>query len=85
MSGVEQENLTFDAFVQHLAGQFEDLEPGALYADLEFRQLPEWTSMQSLIVIASFDWEYGVAVSADELRAARTIADLYALIRSKTA
>jgi acyl carrier protein len=82
---MDKENVTLAAFVQQLEAQFEGLEPGTLHGDLEFRQLPEWTSMQSLIVIASFDWDYGVTVSADELRTASTIADLYHLVLAKMA
>lgn len=51
--------------------------------DLEFRNLGEWSSMQSLIVIASFDEEYGVTIDAEELRNARTINDLYQLVYRK--
>ena len=80
---MDKDTLSLEAFVQQLEAQFEELAPGSMYAELEFRQLPEWTSMQSLIVIASFDWDYGVTVSAEDLRAAVTVADLYELVRSK--
>jgi acyl carrier protein len=79
------ENLTFDRFVELLEAQFEALPPNSLQSDTAFRELEEWTSMQSLIVIASFDWDHGVTVSADELRAATTIQDLYHLVVSKLA
>lgn len=82
---MDQEIPTLEAFVRQLEAQFEELAPGSMYAELEFRQLPEWTSMQSLIVIASFDWDYGVTISAEDLRAAVTVSDLYHLVCSKMA
>lgn len=70
-------------FIQKFSAQFEGLAADVVTLDTEFRQLPDWSSMQSLIVIASFDWEYGVTVSAEELKAAKTVGDLYAIVNAK--
>lgn len=70
-------------FVAKFEAQFQELNSGEVTLDTEFRQLAEWSSMQSLIVIASFDWEYGVTLSAEELMAARTVGDLYAIVSAK--
>ncbi len=67
-------------FLEKFVGQFEDLPIESVSLQTEFRQLPDWSSMQSLVVIASFDWEYGATVSAEELKAAKTIDDLYQLV-----
>ena len=78
-----QAELQLDTFVEKLEGQFEELEKGTLTLETDFRQLAEWTSMQALIVIASFDWEYGVTISAEELGDAKTVRDLFNLVQSK--
>ena len=39
--------------------------------------------MQSLVVIASFDWNYSVAVTAEDLRTAQTVGDLYRIVNEK--
>ena len=70
-------------FVAKFEAQFQELQPGEVTLATEFRQLAEWSSMQSLIVIASFDWEYGVTLSAEELMAARTVEDLYGIVAAK--
>lgn len=72
-----------DTFIEKLEEQFEELEKGTLKADTEFRQLEEWTSMQALIIIASFDWEYGVTITADELKGATTVIDLFNIVQHK--
>jgi acyl carrier protein len=72
-----------DVFIAKFEAQFQELTPGMVLMDTEFRQLAEWSSMQSLVVIASFDWEYGVTLSAEELLAARTVGDLYAVVQAK--
>ncbi|MFN8393979.1 MAG: acyl carrier protein [Bacteroidia bacterium] len=71
-------------FLEHFAAQFEGLSAADISVDTEFRQLPDQVSW-SLVVIASFDWEYGVTVSAEELKAAKTIGDLFQLVVSKAA
>ncbi|MEM7037142.1 MAG: acyl carrier protein [Bacteroidota bacterium] len=75
--------IGLDGFVKHFESQFEEIEAGTVQPDHEFRQLPGWSSMQSLIVIASFDWEYSVTVSADELRGATTVRDLFEIVQRK--
>jgi acyl carrier protein len=73
----------FRSFVQKLEQQFnepitEGMEPATL-----FRNLKEWTSLQALIVISSFDWDYGVTFSSEDLKKAKTIGDLFELVTQK--
>lgn len=70
-------------FLEKFESHFEEIEAGSVGLETEFRQLAEWTSMQSLVVIASFDWEYQVMVSAEELKNAKTVGDLYRLVKEK--
>ena len=72
-----------EGFIAHFAAQFEGEDAVGIGLETEFRQLEEWTSMQSLIVIASFDEVYGLTVSAEELKSAVTINDLFLLINRK--
>jgi acyl carrier protein len=46
------------------------------------QDLPEWTSLQALIVAASFNWDYGVTISADEFRRADSVVDLYGIVNN---
>ena len=70
-------------FIANFEAQFQELLPGELSMETVFRQLAEWSSMQSLVVIASFDWEYGVTLSAEQLMTAQTVGDLYAIVVAK--
>jgi len=76
-------DLVLESFIEKLESQFEELDPGAIEPATEFRQLAEWSSMQALIVIASFDWEYGVTITAEELKGATTVADLFDIVHQK--
>lgn len=72
-----------DTFVEKFAAQFEEADAASISGGTAFRDLTEWSSMQSLIVIASFDWEYGVTITAEELRQATTVMDLYNVLHQK--
>lgn len=76
-------NLLLESFIEKLESQFEELDTGGIQPATEFRQLAEWSSMQALIVIASFDWEYGVTITAEELKGATTVEDLFNIVHQK--
>lgn len=52
-----------------------------LNANTNFRKIEEWSSLAALSVIAMFDEEYGKTISGKEIRAAKTIEDLYNLTK----
>lgn len=76
---------SFEIFTKNFEDQFQNPFPQPLDQQTEFRELEEWTSLQALIIISSFDWDYQVSVSADELRTATTMQDLYNIVISKLA
>jgi acyl carrier protein len=63
--------------------EIEELPQGALQPDTNFRQLPEWSSMHALIIIALAETEYNVTLSGNDLRSCTTIADLHRIIESR--
>jgi acyl carrier protein len=63
--------------------EIEELPQGALQPDTNFRQLPEWSSMHALIIIALAETEYNVTLSGNDLRSCVTIADLHSIIESR--
>lgn len=80
---MDKETITVQSFIENLERQFDHNSHQPLTPDTLFRELPGWTSLQSLVVIISFDENYGVGISAEELQRAQTIRDLYELVRSK--
>lgn len=80
---MKKERPGLELFIQNFEQQFQNPIPAGVQADTIFRDLGEWTSLQALIIISSFDWDYGVTVSAEELSKASTIDDLYNLVIQK--
>lgn len=62
---------------------FEDVDVASLSGDIEFRKLEEWDSIAALSVIGMADEEYGVTLSAEDMRSCVTISDLYEKVQSK--
>jgi acyl carrier protein len=73
--------MELQEFVTKFAGQFDDTEASEFNADTEFKNLEEWSSMIALSVIAMIDDEYGVTIKGNDIRASKTIEDLYNIVK----
>ena len=70
-------------FITRIEAEIEGIAPGSLKADTNYRQIPEWSSMYALILIALAETEYNVTVTGEDLRQCNTVEDLYNLINSR--
>ena len=70
-------------FIQIFAEQFEDTDANVFTPETVFHDLDEWSSLVGLSLIAMIDDEYDVTIKGDELRAAKTINDVFELVKSK--
>ena len=72
-------------FIQNFAEQFEDTDASGIQRQLinVKMQLDDWNSLVALSVIAMIDEEYDVTIKGDELRAAKTVNDVFELVKSK--
>lgn len=64
-------------FVQNFAEQFDETDATVFTPELAFRELEEWSSFLALAIMAMIKSEYDVAISADEMRNANTIQELF--------
>ena len=60
-------------FLDRLA---ETLEVPSVALTDDFRTVPMWSSLVGFSVMVMFDLEYGKALTAEELKQAKTVADL---------
>jgi acyl carrier protein len=70
-------------FIRNFADQFEDTDASVFTPETVFHDLDEWSSLVGLSLIAMIDDEYDVTIKGDELRAAKTINDVFELVKSK--
>lgn len=71
-------------FIKNFASLFEETDAEEIKAETKFRDLDEWSSLLALSVIAMADEEYEVQLRGDDMRSAKTVEDLYNIIKSRT-
>ncbi len=75
--------ISIEEFTQLLEKEFEDIPPGTLTPQTNYRDIPNWSSMHALIIIAFVDANFNVELTANDLKNTQTIKDLYDIILSK--
>ncbi len=70
-------------FIQNIVNLFDDIDTSKFSALTDFKDNDEWNSLLVLSVIAMVDEEYGIIITSDDIRQAKTIGDLYSIVKSK--
>ena len=60
-------------FIQNIVDLFDDIDTSNFSALTDFKDNDEWNSLLALSVIAMVDEEYGVIITSDEIKQAKTI------------
>ena len=76
--------MDVNEFIKKIEAEFEDLEPGKLKPESNFRDMFEWNSVNALILIALVNAEYNVVITGDDLRKSKTVNDLFKIIQQRT-
>jgi acyl carrier protein len=71
-------------FTRKLENELDGVEPGSLQATTVYREIPAWSSMYALVLIALSETEYNVTLTGEDLRGCKTVQDLYDIIKSRT-
>lgn len=75
--------MNIEEFTKNLEGEFDELEPGSLTPDTNYRSIKNWSSMYALIIIAFVDANFDVMINASDLKNTETIRDLFLVVQSK--
>ena len=75
--------MTLDEFVKAFAAEFEETPENQFKADTEFKTLEEWGSLTALSIISMVDEQMDKTITGADIRASKTIEDLYNLANSK--
>lgn len=70
-----------EEFIKNFAAQWDETEMSEFTPELAFRELEEWSSFLALGIMAMIKSEYDVAITADEMRNANTIQELYDTVK----
>jgi acyl carrier protein len=70
-------------FIKNIEAEFEDLEPGKLKPESNFREAFEWNSINALILIALIKTEYNVSINAEDIQKSKTVNDIFTIVKSR--
>lgn len=75
--------MTLEEFVEAFAAEFEETPADQFKADTEFKTLDDWSSLTALSIIAMVDENMDKTITGADIRASKTIEDLFDLANSK--
>lgn len=75
--------MTLEEFVKAFAAEFDDTPEEQFAPATNYRELDEWGSLVALSIISMIDDEMDVQITGADLRASKTIEDLFNLVNSK--
>ncbi|HTF04411.1 MAG TPA: acyl carrier protein [Bacteroidia bacterium] len=74
---------TIEIFGAKLEQELDGIPPGSIQPTTNYREIPDWSSMHALILIALAETEYNVALTGEDLRKCNTVQDIYDVIKSR--
>ena len=75
--------MTLEEFVSAFAAEFDETPEEQFKANTEFKTLEEWGSLTALSIISMVDENMDKTITGADIRASKTIEDLYNLANSK--
>ena len=74
--------MEIQEFINNFASQFDDTDASEFKPETQFLDLEEWSSFLALAIMAMIKSEYDVAVTAQEMRDAQTVQELFDIVKS---
>jgi acyl carrier protein len=75
--------ISVEEFTKLLEEEFEDVQTNTLKPNTNYREIPDFSSMYALIIIAFIDNQFDVLLQGKDLKEAQTIQDLYNIVKNK--
>lgn len=75
--------MNIDDFIASFECAVDGIPSGSLSPTTQFRDLKEWDSLAALSIIAMVNAEYGVELSASELRNSKSIENIFRAVTAK--
>lgn len=70
-------------FIGKMETEMEGVEKGTLKPETVYRDIPNWSSMYALVLIAMSETEYDVTLTGEDMRSCKSVQDLYNLVKSR--
>lgn len=81
---IKKPDMKIEEFIDVVEEEFEDeIEEGKLKADIKFREVFDWNSINALRLIALVKTEYDVTINAEDIQQSETVNDLFKIIEER--
>ncbi|MES2619864.1 MAG: hypothetical protein V4615_03355 [Bacteroidota bacterium] len=71
------------AFIKKVEQEYDEMPVGLLKPDSKFKEIINWSSINSVVFATMIEFEYHVMVTSEELNSVNTITELFELIVKK--
>jgi acyl carrier protein len=75
--------MDIQEFISYLSEVFEETDISTIKPTTNFRDLPEWSSLIALSLIAMIDDKFHTKITGNEIRASKSFEDIFNVIKSK--
>lgn len=75
--------MNIKEFISNFELQFDDVEEGTITPETIYRDIPEWSSLTALLLIAMIDSEYDITLTGDNIRNSTTVQNLFDIVAGK--
>ena len=76
-------SMDINTFIKKFCDELEVEEAELINGETDFHEIDEWSSMSGMRVIAFIEMEYGVLLSAADIRSAATLSELFKIIKKR--
>lgn len=71
--------MEINEFIEKFAEAIDVDDASSLTPDMDFREIDEWNSISVMLLIAYYEDEFDKQIFSSDIRACKTINDLYVL------
>ncbi len=75
-------NVELNNFLTLIRSQFKE-DSGLITETTDLKMLKEWSSLQTMIIVSEIDKEYNVILNFEDMKKAKTVAELFAIVQTK--
>ena len=75
--------MKLDEFIQNVADLFDNIDSSLFSAQTKYKELPGWSSLLALSIVAMIDEEYGIQMEGRDIWNSETIEDLFQVMVSR--
>lgn len=72
-----------ESFIDLISGLFKKNEQNQIDENTDIKQLKEWSSLQTMIVVNEIDRKYNVILDVEDFKNAESLKQLFNIIQSK--